>query len=429
MTQTTVFDDEELAALLRSEPELLAIADAIVATQTRQARRVSVRRLAPAAVALAAAVAAIALLALSPIDGSPSLAERALAAVGDRPVLHVAIEQPATGWPLVDLRTGAQIPRTLRTEIWFDEQRELKRTLSTLDGHVLDEVLETREGGWTRGGRVYTCAWIAAHPVEATRAGVSCNASGENGTEPREVPERPPTLEEALAGFVDHYRSALASGAAEEAGRARIDGREIVWLRFPGGGGAERVGVDADTFEPVLLAWSPEQPPVRVLVAETVAPDPALFQRPLQETAQTGGGVVSETELATGQAAAELAGAVWLGEAWEGLSLVAVERQERAISDDARPARRVPVLKLSYARVGPDGRTERSSQIELYEARTCLIRIGWTCSPHDPSSPGVLGTMPPMVGLLRHGDLYVSIWRGEAAPELLEIARALTPAP
>lgn len=426
----SILRDRELLELLAGEPELLAIADALLETQRRRPRRRRRRWLGATAAALAAAAAAVVLLVISPWGGSPTLAERGLAAVGEGQVLHVAIEQ-SSGSPLLDLRTGAAIPRTLRTEIWFDERRGLKRTVTTLAGETVDEMLETPAGGWTRGGRVITCAWIAAHPAEATRTGVSCDPSGRNGTQPRRVPEQAPTLEQALAGFVDHYRSALASGAAEEAGRDTVDGVTVVWLRFSTSRGTERVAVDASTYQPVLLEWSAGERPIRIVLAETVPADAALFPRPAAAPVQTGGGVVSQTQVEPARAAAVLGGGLWLGEAWNGLSLVSVERQERAVYvGGSPPAGRVPVLKLTYARVSPDGEVDRHSRVELYEASRCLIRVGWSCSPSDPRSPDRLGAaFAPWLGLLVRDSVYVSIWRRRGAPDLLEIARALEPVP
>lgn len=430
----TVFDDLELVGLLRDDPELLALADALVETVRRPRRTTArLRRTGAAAVALAALAVVLGLLAVSPWSGAPTLAERALAAVGDAPVLHVAVEQP--GEPLHDLRTGEEVPRTLRTEIWFDEERALKRTVTTLDGEVLDELLETGAGGWTRSGPVYTCAWIAGHPVEATKAGVSCDPNGDNGTEPRRVPERPPTLDSALSELADGYRSALASGAAEEVGRGRVDGRSVVWLRFPTARDVERVAVDADTFAPVALEREGAAAPIPVVVAETVPRDDALFRRPEPAPAQIGGGIAAAAEMEPEQASRVLDEAVWLGREWNGLSLVSVERQERIVREGPDgPGEVVPLVKLTYASATPDGSVDRASRVEIYEARACLIRVGWSCSPRDPGSAGLLGAPfgldgPISIGLLRRDGLYVSIWRGGSAPPLLEIARSLQPLP
>ena len=433
----SVFDDRELVELLAGEPELLAIADALVVTlgpeytahRQAAALRRRAKRLAPLAATLAAVVA---LLLVAPWQRGPSLVENALAAVGDGPVLYVVVEQPAPEESLRDLSTGKVLPRNVRTEIWFDGGRDLKKTLMTLDGAVLDEVLETRQGGWTRGGRVYTCAWIAAHPVEATKARVSCDPSGENGTTPRTVPERPPTVDLALGGFVDRYRSALATGAATKVGEGTVNGREVVWLRIPTPGGDERVAIDAATYAPVRIDAGHGADPLRVVTAQTLPFDPARFAKPAPVPAQLGGGTSSETPLDVDQASEILgAPAVWLGRDWNGLQLVSVTKQERTIRTTADATERpVPTVKLSYARVAADGTVADRPTLELYETTTCLIRVGWTCSPRDPTSPSTIGQpMDDLFALLRRGDLYLSMWRDRSAgsPSLLDAARAVRP--
>ena len=178
--ERSVLRDRELVEMLIDDPELLAIADALVTASGKPRKIVNVsnrssrRRLATAAGVAVAAAATVALLLAAPWAGGPGLVQKALAAVGDGPVLHVVVAQPALyGGPLIDLRTGKAISQTQRTEIWFDGERNLKKTVEMLDGNVLDEELETERGGWTQGGLIITCEWIAAHPVEAASLRVS----------------------------------------------------------------------------------------------------------------------------------------------------------------------------------------------------------------------------------------------------------------
>ena len=207
--------DAEVIELLRDSPELLAIADAITATQAAPATRRRATRLAAVAAVLGLAVA---LALVSPWSGRGSLVDRALAAIGSGAVIHVVEKRDLSDQTLVDLRTGAESPVAQTRELWFDGERGLLRSVQRVGGAVTGEVLETPKGSWTESGRVYTCAWIAAHPVEATKARVSCNPSGQNGTMPRRVPEPRPDLDPALAGFVTGYREALANGTATRDG-------------------------------------------------------------------------------------------------------------------------------------------------------------------------------------------------------------------
>ena len=154
----------------------------------------------------------------------------------------------------VELATGASRPVVQEQEVWYDAERGLKKTVVRVDATTLDVMLETPKGGVTAHGIVYDCAWIAAHPVEATKAHVSCDASGDNGTTPRVIPRPKPSLDPGLAGFVDGYRRALAAGQAREAGSGDLDGKQVDWLVFRTSDGSERVALDADSHKPVLLA-------------------------------------------------------------------------------------------------------------------------------------------------------------------------------
>ena len=144
-------------------------------------------RLSRFALAATVLVVGIALAVVAPWGGSGGFADRALAALGSGPVLHVvAHAQGPTGGRLVDLSTGATtaITQEMEMEIWYDHKQGLKHSVLRSGGRIVDDTLETPEGGYTPGGIVYDCAWIAAHPVEATKARVSCNANRNNGTTP-----------------------------------------------------------------------------------------------------------------------------------------------------------------------------------------------------------------------------------------------------
>jgi len=122
MTKTTSpLRDRELVEMLGRDPELLAIADALVATVERATPRHLRRRtlvLASAPV-LALAAAILAVVLLWPFASSPSVIDNALAALGTRgPVTHVVLET-SLGSYILDLRTGARTPVSGRAEIWY----------------------------------------------------------------------------------------------------------------------------------------------------------------------------------------------------------------------------------------------------------------------------------------------------------------------
>jgi hypothetical protein len=289
---TAVFVDAEVAELLRESPDLLAIADAIAATQTppRSATRPRLIRFG----LLAAALAAAAVVALAaPWQGRGSgFVERALAALGPGQVVHVVSVSQLPASEEVNLSSGTSSPVETRTEIWFDGTRHLERVVSSIGGVQVSEELQTPDGAWTDGGPVYTCAWIAAHPVQATKARVSCNANGDNGTTPRKIPEPLPSLDPALAGFVGGYRDALANGNATRDGSDTIDGRSVEWLRFAlvdqGPQGAtptqriERVAVDTQTLKPIRVETTVDgvTQTATIVSIETLDPHGVAFNRP-----------------------------------------------------------------------------------------------------------------------------------------------------
>jgi hypothetical protein len=375
------------------------------------------------AVAALVAATALALLLISPWGSSPSLTDRALGAVGDGPVLHVVTERHApVGWfNPVSLETEAPIPLTLRTEVWFDDERQLEKTVSTLDGKPYQQLLQSPEGWFSDEGPVYTCAWIAAHPVEATKTRVSCNENMENGTTPRQIPEDPPTpLDPALAGFVDRYRGALASGDATQTGTGQVDGRDVVWLRI----GREDVGIDASSYEPVLVRNGDDS--FRVTEIGTQAYDPSLFARPVVGPAKPSiGSVVGKETVSPAQAVETLGGhAIWLGQVWQGYKLDQVLRLELVTGYGALSGRdptRGTGIAFEY-------RNDDGQILSIRESVKCEFGLGWMCERLPAPSPGTILERPIGSELMVDG-LYVTIFQPHPKPNAVEIARALTAVP
>lgn len=457
--ERTAFADLEVVELLADRPDLLAIADAVAATQSssvlRRRRRTPIRLVAVAAVlGLAVAVALV-----SPWSGGSGLVDRALAAIGEGDVVHVVEVADLPGRSLVDLQTGVESPVVATREIWFDGERGVLRSVQRIGGTVTYEALETPEGSWTDAGRVYTCAWIAAHPVEATKARVSCNPSGENGTVPRHVPEPRPTLPPALAGFVTGYQGALERGEATRDGSGVVDGRAVEWLRFviprtAGSGPGERVeraAVDAETLEPVrveTLVAGKLVDAATISVAETLDRADVSFARPKLKppgTEPVSARIVDEREVSVADADAALqrrlldAGATLAGLPRSTVTL------ETVVSSYGRESSRAPTRAVGVEMLygGPvDPRLQNDYVLVKQSLEPLLVyRFGFMGSGPAPAagslavtpntvSAGIEAGKPArpvgtlFIGQMLAGGVYVTI-EATSKPLLVEAARTL----
>ncbi len=446
--------DLELMLELRDEPELLAVADALSdaleagGLERRRRGKTWLAAIAAAAVTAAAVVTGALLLATNGVQ--PSLVDRALAAVGDAPVLHAVIRQQGpSDTALVELSTGRRIveQRVTQTEIWFDKERSLEHTITHTTHLPTQDFLSTPAGIFSESGPVWTCAWIAAHPVEATRASVSCNFNGNNGTKPRHVPEPPPTLDPALAGFVDGYRKALADGTAHKIGEGTIRGQHVYWLelrlpnvyqapREPPPDLRERVAVASDTYRPLLVRPITNGVAGRdydVLDIGTVSRADADFSKPRlvppgQHPTSTSVRVTDELDLAQ---ASQLLGtrALWVGPELNGLKLAGVQRQEVTTGYGKGVQPRVTsVVALIYG--GIERRHATSGSLEITES-TVPYDVWSFDAP--PTRAGFLSINRMGWGLVRLGDVYVEIthipFAAGVDDTFVAAARRLVPVP
>jgi hypothetical protein len=311
-----------------------------LAALPRASRRTSRRRLGVVALSGAAA-AVLALLLASPWEGrSPLATERALAALGDRPVIHAIVENLRPHATIVDLASGVERQQLLRTEYWYDEERALLRTRLSIDGHLLTELLQTREAALSDLG-----------PLPG------------NAAEPR--------LDPALAGFASRYREALESGTAEVAGDAYLDDRRVILLRFtlpsPQEGQPlnEEVAIDAESFRPLRFRFhygADASPWSRVLSIETLEredgqftpPQPRPEPRPRRATG------LDERTLTPDEAHNVLGrSALWPGADVEGIALTEIELMKVTTEWSDGRETQAKALVLQYGegrRADPSGR-------------------------------------------------------------------------
>ena len=227
-------------------------------------------RLAGVAVTLVA-TAVIVFAVVSSVDGTaPFTTDKALAAIGNQPVVHAVMESEQPWATIVDLASGDERPQVQRTEFWYDGERGRLRARATVDGQLISELLQTRDDGTSPRG-----------PLD---------------------PSREPRLDPALGrGFATRYRSALESGEARIVGETEVDGRDAVQLEIQSGSPIagkrvrEQVDVDADSFRPLrfrYLAGDDAASWWRVLEIEALPRDDERFApvpaSPVRPQAQTG---------------------------------------------------------------------------------------------------------------------------------------------
>jgi hypothetical protein len=264
---------------------------------------------------------------------------------------------------------------------------------------------------------------------------VSCNFSGENGTTPHVVPRPKPTLDPGLAGFVDGYQQALATGRAHEAGSGRLDGRPVDWLVFETSDGDERVALDHSSHKPVLLegdsGWRR-----RITSIETIPFAHVNFRRPAADEVadQPSFGRAADAQslpLEGGAIAAAVPGAVWAGPSVNGLRLVKAEQQSlrTSFARHVRPPEIGVGLELGYGTLNASGRLDVSEPYLLIHgapSRTLAFGSMWGFVRGDDPPEGWLYTSGPPLGFTVVEGTYVTI-QGSSADLLLAAARALEP--
>ena len=238
------FADREILDLFRERPDLLAVADAVSATQApAKAPRARSRMLGVAVVPAVAALAAVVLLVLAapwrnegPSIDSRLFFQRALAVVGTRPVLHFVIEYSSPNDVIVNLSTGEERSSVHRTEFWNDRRRHLMRVRWSTDGGPSGEI-------------------VSRSPTPAFAF-------------------------DPFFGFATQYRDALEHGRARITGETEVNGRPAVQMEFtappPNSSFKQIVTVDAETFRPLTVAQGATL--IRVVEIETLRRAPSLFK-------------------------------------------------------------------------------------------------------------------------------------------------------
>jgi hypothetical protein len=396
-----VFREPDLVELLADDPELLALADAIAATRSPRRGRGAAR----AFVAAAVAAVLVALAVASPWDGasSPSLVDRALAAIGSGPVLHaVLVHERLHEFVAIDLATGRERRLPATTEMWFDEKRDVEHSIFRIGGQVKNEMLQTRKRLVTPRGSLFGRA--------------------------------EPWLDPALREFVDGYRSALSSGRATRDRDGVIDGKSVTWLRFGLEHGYQRVAIDSETSLPVRVDtyWgrTPLVYAVRRIEAlpegrgdftppHTGEPEPEYYQR-------------LPTPIAPKAASRVVPGALAAGSSFRGLPLVKVveTKLSTVFKPDENLAPRVAQgLEFDY---GTDNFRGDEPFLVVAETAEPQQQNGWFDAPMPRAGEVIVGTDTVLlarahwIGLTVKDRIYVTIL-APSREMVLAAARALEP--
>jgi hypothetical protein len=407
-------------ALDRMQPKPGARGDWNAVLQDARVRRppALVRPLAGVALTVAALFA---LALFQPWEGeSPTVLERALAAVDDGPVLH-AVLRGEWGGTLVDLGTGSRKPVHGENEVWYDPDRNLVHQISRLGGVVEHEL-------------VYK-------------------------------PKQPPP---DLVALTEEYRQALESGTARLAGEGVVDGIEVSWITIQRRmdldvadgklhGWTEQIAVSRATYKPVALRDTRDGKAVpmtgrRVLELEMLPAGGGDFSAP--RNSPLDGLAVSYQAFAGNLSGAEAEEVLGRRPLWSGPRVGELDLARIGLTE-TRSFRVRQVKKNGVVRVtGPRTEVDSTRGIVLFYGElgdnpdTFREDVGprWD-RPHvavtensRPSfGPRGLGTyVPPegslfleadgRAGLLEVGGVYVRI----AAPSeelVLSAARALEPMP
>jgi hypothetical protein len=386
----TIRDPEVLEAL-SEQPELLAIADAVTETQ-QPPRPARGRLLTRAAVVAAVGAAVLIAVLLWPSGGKQNpILDRALAAIGDGPVLHLVTQAP-TGQELVNLRTGRTTVPTVTFETWSDRNMQRFHVLMRENGRVVAEILFPQD----------RTADMHVGPVDP-----------------------------AYAAIWSGFREALASGKAKITGEGTVYGHRVYWLEFDSR--LERsprnvVAVDRTTYEPVAFRTvSPgRHVDTRVLLFQMEPFDSSDFQRqtsgPNPLTGVSHGSAVQVAPVGPGKPAKP-----WLtaGSAIAGVKLNAVHQTQTTSGGKTSNG-----FELVY---GPEGEQRQSLTID--EEKRPADASEWKGIPEGSMRLSVGessdGNGPPYAfwtGYFVRNGVFVTITTGLSRAAALETARALRPA-
>ena len=370
--------------------------EAVTAEAARQRRR---RRWLPPAmvVAGAAAVAVAAVItwnvAREPLDPR----ERAMAALGDGPVVHVVFREE-WGGTLVDLQTGERTRVPAEREVWYHAARGLREV--------------SRLGGIVQSDTVYS---------------------------PEQVPD---FQAKTYAGLARGYRAALDAGNAKIVASGKVDGIDVVWIRvadelLPDVADdrlhewAHDIAVAKETYEPIATRETRDGEPgpqtgARILKLERLPASAWTFEPNSSQRAAVHGGMRFGRQLTPLEAAVRLPGAVWSGRQVNGIELGRItELDLESGPGNLRTWTIVKGLSVVYGGVTEHAHPDLSGPfVRLTEAPASLASpfAGGRFRPPEGSAY----FSSPQRASVRVGSVVVDV-EGSSEELVLAAARALRP--
>ena len=403
--------DPQVAELLETVAPMREVATGDWDAVLRDAQRRKPVRRALVVVPVAAAVALIVLAGLIWPFGSERLnvLQRARAALGYGPVVHVVFRGRRYG-ELVDLQTGERTLLHERHELWFDPKRGLHE-LTSVAGVPQEE------------------DWEIAAALS-------------------------PDQETVYQGFATGYREALDSGKAHVIGKGRVDGRAVYWIRvvpvpiyYKIFKTAFEVAVDSRSFQPILVRqtgnvypYGPEagrpQSGERIVKIESASARAGRLDLVVEMSRrgdkELGAGFERLGPQTLANALRQVRGAVWLGRSFEGLPLreTRIEVAEVFfVGEPLRKWRRAESVTVAYWK---SRRGRRFVQV-TQSARPFGANFSVPPAVLEPlvPPPGKMLVVGRGRAELRVGPLYVSLGvsGNEKLRTLLAAARSLSPIP
>jgi hypothetical protein len=323
----------------------------VLADAGRSGRRARVLRV---AVVAAAAVAVVGAALVSPFeDEQPTgVVGRALAAIGEGPVLHVVFRGDY-GTSLLELRTGKVTPVYGDVEVWYDPDRGA-HYVSRFGGVITDE-------------RSIASSDLQESQVQRYRA------------------------------LAARYREALESGTARVVAQGRVGGRRVHWIRLRGEWrphrrdskshlSAEEIAVDRETYEPVFVRQTldgrpfPGWPGEEILELELLADGEGDFTG---ESARQGDQLYFSQRFGRGLDRAAMArllpgGGLWLGPSFRDLTFADARELIMTSRVTLRdPRKRTVAVSVFYGPLSKGHRDATRRHVVVEQSREFPREWGW----------------------------------------------------